>query len=43
VREDRLRIFLESWPIVIGLIFMAFVLFLPRGIWGTLLARLPRG
>ena len=26
----------ESWPLVIGLIFMAFVLFLPKGIWGTL-------
>ena len=42
VLEDRLSLFLESWPLVIGLIFMAFVLFLPRGIWGTLLARLPR-
>jgi ABC-type branched-subunit amino acid transport system permease subunit len=31
VLEDRLSLFLESWPLVIGLIFMAFVLFLPRG------------
>jgi branched-chain amino acid transport system permease protein len=30
---------IEAWPIVIGVIFMAFVLFLPRGIWGTLTAR----
>jgi branched-chain amino acid transport system permease protein len=37
VLEDRLSVFTESWPLVIGAIFMAFVLFLPRGIWGTLL------
>jgi branched-chain amino acid transport system permease protein len=40
VLEDRLSTFTESWPLFIGLIFMAFVLFLPKGIWGTLLARL---
>jgi branched-chain amino acid transport system permease protein len=40
VLEDRLSVFTESWPLVIGAVFMAFVLFLPRGIWGTLLARL---
>ena len=34
--EDRLSAFTERWPIAIGLIFMTFVLFLPRGIWGTL-------
>jgi branched-chain amino acid transport system permease protein len=38
VLADRLSIFLEFWPLVIGVIFMAFVLFLPRGIWGTLTA-----
>ena len=43
VLEDRLSVFTESWPLVIGLIFMAFVLFLPRGIWGTLVGRLPIG
>lgn len=37
VLEDRLSAFMESWPIVIGAIFSAFVLFLPRGIWGTLI------
>jgi len=37
VLEDRLSVFTESWPLVIGAIFSAFVLFLPRGIWGTLL------
>jgi branched-chain amino acid transport system permease protein len=38
--EDRLSVFTESWPLVIGAIFSAFVLFLPRGIWGTLLGGL---
>jgi branched-chain amino acid transport system permease protein len=36
VLEDRLSLVMESWPLVIGAIFMAFVLFLPKGIWGTL-------
>jgi branched-chain amino acid transport system permease protein len=36
VLEERLSLVLEAWPIVIGAIFSAFVLFLPRGIWGTL-------
>ncbi|HKZ07647.1 MAG TPA: branched-chain amino acid ABC transporter permease [Methylomirabilota bacterium] len=42
VLEDRLSSITESWPLVIGLIFMAFVLFLPKGIWGTLTAQLSR-
>jgi branched-chain amino acid transport system permease protein len=38
VLGDRLSIVMaDSWPIVIGAIFMAFVLFLPKGIWGTLI------
>jgi branched-chain amino acid transport system permease protein len=36
VLEDLIAVVTESWPLVIGAIFMAFVLFLPRGIWGTL-------
>jgi branched-chain amino acid transport system permease protein len=36
ILEDRVAIVTESWPLVIGAVFMAFVLFLPRGIWGTL-------
>ncbi|MGH7393141.1 MAG: branched-chain amino acid ABC transporter permease [Candidatus Rokuibacteriota bacterium] len=40
VLEDRLSVFIESWSLVVGAIFMAFVLFLPKGIWGTLLPRL---
>jgi branched-chain amino acid transport system permease protein len=42
VLEDRLSVVTESWPLVVGAIFMAFVLFLPQGIWGTLLARIFR-
>ncbi|HEU5324064.1 MAG TPA: branched-chain amino acid ABC transporter permease [Methylomirabilota bacterium] len=42
VLEERLSLVTESWPLVIGAIFMAFVIFLPRGVWGTVLARLPR-
>jgi len=38
ILADRLSLFIEAWPLVIGVIFMAFVLFLPRGIWGTLAA-----
>jgi branched-chain amino acid transport system permease protein len=36
VLEERLSLIIEAWPIVIGAIFSAFVLFLPKGIWGTL-------
>ena len=32
----------EHWPLVVGALFMACVLFFPRGVWGTLLGRLPR-
>jgi branched-chain amino acid transport system permease protein len=39
---DRLSLVIEAWPLVIGLIFMTFVVFLPKGIWGTLLDRLAR-
>lgn len=40
VLEDRLSVVTESWPLVIGAIFVTFVLFLPRGLWGTLLGGL---
>src|SRR5262250_689281 len=43
VLGDRLAAFTERWPLVIGLIFMAFVLFLPKGIWGTLVDKLQGG
>jgi branched-chain amino acid transport system permease protein len=38
--EERLSRVIEWWPILVGAIFMAFVLFLPKGIWGTFLSRL---
>ena len=41
VLGDRLAVYTERWPLVIGLIFMTFVLFLPKGIWGTLIDKLP--
>ena len=40
VLEDRIAVYTESWALVIGGIFMIFVIFLPKGIWGTFLARL---
>ena len=36
VLEDSISVVTESWPLVIGAIFVVFVLFLPKGIWGTL-------
>ena len=41
VLEDSISVVTESWPLVIGAVFVLFVLFLPKGIWGTLLDRLP--
>lgn len=41
VLEDVLSLVTESWQLVVGAIFVVFVLFLPRGVWGTLLDRLP--
>lgn len=40
--QDWLSLVMESWSLVIGIIFIAFVLFMPRGIWGTLLDWLQR-
>src|SRR5207247_865260 len=37
VLEDRIAVYTESWALVIGAIFMLFVIFLPKGIWGTLI------
>lgn len=42
ILEDRLSLVTESWALVVGAIFVAFVLFLPRGIWGTVLGWLAR-
>src|SRR5437879_4831079 len=36
VLEDAISVWTESWPLAIGAIFLAFRLFLPKGICGTL-------
>jgi branched-chain amino acid transport system permease protein len=38
--EDVVTTFTKYWMAVIGLIFMLFVLFFPKGIWGTILSKL---
>jgi branched-chain amino acid transport system permease protein len=35
--EDVVTVMTRHWMAVVGLIFMIFVLFFPKGIWGTLL------
>ena len=40
VLEERLSRVIEWWPILVGAVFMTFVLFLPKGIWGTFLDRI---
>ncbi|OYY19520.1 MAG: branched-chain amino acid ABC transporter permease [Polynucleobacter sp. 24-46-87] len=38
--EDVVTTFTRHWMAVIGLVFMFFVLFFPKGIWGTILNKL---
>lgn len=40
--EDVVTVVTKHWMAVVGIIFMAFVLFFPAGIWGTLLKRVER-
>jgi branched-chain amino acid transport system permease protein len=40
--EDVFTQWTSHWQIIVGSIFIMFVLFLPKGIWGTLLARILR-
>ena len=35
--QDLLSVFTEHWEFFVGAIFMAFVLYLPKGIWGAIL------
>lgn len=37
--EDVATVFTTHWMAVVGVIFMVFVLYFPRGIWGTLIHR----
>lgn len=36
--EDVVSLWTSHWQIVVGTVFILFVLFLPKGIWGTLIA-----
>lgn len=38
--EDVVSKFTSHWQLVVGLLFIVLVLFFPRGVWGTLLARM---
>ena len=40
--EDIVTSMTKHWMAVIGVVFMVFVLFFPRGVWGTLLHQLKR-
>jgi branched-chain amino acid transport system permease protein len=40
--EDAVTNLTPHWMLVVGIVFMGFVLFFPRGIWGTLLHELDR-
>jgi len=42
VMEDVFSLWTSHWQIIVGSIFVLFVLFLPKGIWGTFLARFVR-
>lgn len=39
--QDTFSLWTEHWQLYVGLVFMFFVLFFPRGVWGTILATLP--
>ena len=39
VLEDGLSLWTSHWQLFLGALFIVFVLFLPRGIWGSLLRR----
>ncbi|MDP4006342.1 branched-chain amino acid ABC transporter permease [Methylobacterium sp. NEAU K] len=40
VLEDALSLWTPHWQLALGTVFILFVLFLPRGLWGTALARI---
>lgn len=42
VMEDVFSLWTSHWQIIVGTIFVLFVLFLPKGIWGTFLTRVMR-
>jgi len=40
--QQYLSVYTDSWALFFGLVFIAFVLFVPQGIWGLATARLGR-
>jgi branched-chain amino acid transport system permease protein len=40
--EDVFSLWTSHWQIIVGSIFILFVLFLPKGIWGTFLSKVMR-
>lgn len=40
--EDAFSLWTSHWQIVVGTIFILFVLFLPKGLWGTFLEKVVR-
>ena len=42
VMEDVLSLWTSHWQIIVGSVFVLFVLFLPKGIWGTFLTKVMR-
>mgnify|MGYP001373238355 FL=1 len=40
--QDILSLYTENWQFYVGAIFVFFVLFFPKGVWGTLLERIRR-
>lgn len=41
--EDVASLWTSHWQLIVGIVFIAFVLFLPKGIWGSLLLLTRRG
>jgi branched-chain amino acid transport system permease protein len=42
ILEDVITLMTTHWQLFLGAVFMIFVLFFPRGIWGSLLHWLSR-
>ena len=42
VMEDVFSLWTSHWQIIVGSVFVLFVLFLPKGIWGTFLRKVMR-
>jgi branched-chain amino acid transport system permease protein len=38
--QDLFSLWTEHWQLYVGVVFMGFVLFFPKGVWGTILEKL---